>query len=58
MIQEGCGNWDTGADKLAKWSEKEMLLSMTLLLPLWTPHKSPSDTGLGLNHPIQSHPRN
>lgn len=39
--------------------KKEMLLSMTLLLPLTTPHKSPlSDTGLSLKHPIQSHPRN
>ena len=59
MIWEGCGNWDSSADKLTQWSEKEMLLSMTLLLPLTSPHKSPlSDTGLGLKHPIQSHPRN
>lgn len=34
MIWEGCGNRDSVAEKLARWSEKEMLLSMTLLLLL------------------------
>lgn len=41
MIWAGCGKWDSGADKRAWWSEEEMQLSMTLLLPLTTTHRSP-----------------
>lgn len=41
MIWAGCGKWDSGADKHAWWSEEEMQLSMTLLLPLTTTHRSP-----------------
>lgn len=41
MIRVGCGKWDSGADKRAWRSEEEMQLSMTLLLPLTTTHRSP-----------------
>lgn len=54
------GMWerDSAADKLGRRSEKEMLLSMTLLLLLTASHKPPlSDTRLGLKQPLQSHLR-
>lgn len=58
MIWEGCGNRDSAADKLGRRSEKEMLLSMTLLLLLTASHKPPlSDTRLGPKQPFQSHLR-
>ena len=54
--------WGGGGDvvtEIASVRREEAVLSMTLLLPLTTVHKSPlPDTGLGLKLPIEPRPRN